>query len=162
MIAMDRIKKPSFYDFSLLHELGDRRLSNPADNLLVTRRNDGALVVAAWNLVDMDKLAQGAPLTMWLAFKGVRADAAITIRRVDATHGNPMTAYSAMGSPRSPTPAEVAVLNHASALPAPERRSLTKGVLELTLPVNGLAVIEIPMSHSLPRTGERTPAPSSH
>ena len=148
IIAMDRIKKPSFYDFSLLRELGDERLANPADNLLVTRRNDGALVVAAWNLVDMDKLAQGAPFTMRLAFKGVRADAAITIQRVDATHGNPMTAYRAMGSPRSPTSAEVAVLNHASALPAPEHSRLTNGVLQLSLPVNGLAVIAIPAQPS--------------
>ena len=58
LIAPERIKKPSFYDFSLLHELGDERLANSADNVLVTRRKDGTLVVAAWNLVDMDKLAQ--------------------------------------------------------------------------------------------------------
>ena len=144
LIALDRIKKPSFYDFSLLHKLGEERLANPADNLLVTRRKDGALIVAAWNLVDMDKLAQGAPLTMRLTFKGVAADAAVTIQRVDATQGNPMTAYRAMGSPRYPTPAQVAALNRASSLPAPERSRLTNGVLELTLPVNGLAVIEIP------------------
>jgi hypothetical protein len=49
-----------------------------------------------------------------------------------------------MGSPRYPTQLQIEALNKASSLPAPERRKLDKGVLELTLPVNGLAVIEIP------------------
>ncbi len=143
LIAPDRIKKPSFYDFSLLHELGDERIENSADNVLVTRRKDGALVVAAWNLVDMDKLAQGAPTTLHLSFKGVASGAAVTIQRVDETHGNPMAAYKAMGSPRYPTQAQVQALNAASALPAPEHRNLANGALELTLPVNGLVVLEI-------------------
>lgn len=143
LIAAGRIKKPSFYDFAVLHELGEERLANAADNLLVTRRKDGTLVVAAWNLVDMDQLASGAPLTLRLAFKGVAPGARVTIKRVDETHGNPMPAYRAMGSPRYPTQAQIEALNNASSLPAPELRKLEKGVLDLTLPVNGLAVIEV-------------------
>ncbi len=144
LMTEDRIKKPSFYDFSLLHELGGERLANPADDLLVTRRKDGALVVAAWNLVDMDKVAQGKPTAMRLSFKGVPAGAAVSIQRVDERHGNPMSAYHLMGSPPYPTPAQIAALNLASALPAPERGRLVNDILQLTLPVNGLAVIEIP------------------
>jgi xylan 1,4-beta-xylosidase len=143
LIAAERIKKPSFYDFALLHELGEERLANAADNLLVTRRKDGALVVAAWNLVDMDQLAHGSPMTMRLAFTGVPSRAKVSIQRVDETHGNPMTAYRAMDSPRYPTQAQVEALNKASTLPVPEDRRLDKGMLELMLPVNGLAVIEI-------------------
>ncbi len=144
IIAEDGIKKPSYYAFSLLHDLGDERLDNPADNLLVTRRIDGALVIAAWNLVDLDKPAQGAPITVRLLFKGVPSDDELAIRRVDEAHGNPMPAYHAMGSPWSPTQTQVAALNRASALPAPERSRLVNGVLQLTLPVNGLAIITIP------------------
>jgi xylan 1,4-beta-xylosidase len=143
LIALGRIKKPSFYDFALLHAMGEERLANPADNLLVTRRKDGTLVMAAWNLADMDQLAHGSPMTMRLAFKGLAQGARVSIQRVDETHGNPMTAYRAMGSPRYPTQAQVEALNKASTLPAPEDRRLDKGALELTLPVNGLAVIEI-------------------
>ncbi|MGO9433674.1 MAG: GH39 family glycosyl hydrolase [Terracidiphilus sp.] len=143
LIAPDRIKKPSFYDFSLLHELGDERIENSADDVLVTRRSDGTLVVAAWNLVDMDKVAQGAPIMLHLSFKGVAPGAAVTIQRVDETHGNPMTAYKAMGTPRYPTQAQIKTLNAASALPTPEHRKLTNGALKLTLPVNGLVVLEI-------------------
>jgi xylan 1,4-beta-xylosidase len=143
LIASGRIRKPSFYDFSILHELGEERITNPAENVLVTRRKDGTLVVAVWNLVDMDQLAHGTPLPMRLAFKGAAPDAGVTIERVDETHGNPVTAYRAMGSPRYPTQSQIEALNKASALPEPERRKLENGVLELTLPVNGLAVIEI-------------------
>ncbi|MGO9338721.1 MAG: GH39 family glycosyl hydrolase [Terracidiphilus sp.] len=143
IIASGRIKKPSFYDFELLHELGEERLANAADNVLVTRRKDGTLVVAAWNLVDMDRLAQGAPLTLRLVFKSVAPGAGVSLQRVDEMHGNPMPAYRAMGSPRYPTQSQIEALNSASSLPSPEKRKLEKGVLELELPVNGLAVIEI-------------------
>jgi xylan 1,4-beta-xylosidase len=126
LIAAGRIKKPSFYDFAVLHELGEERLA------------------AAWNLVDMDQLAHGATQTMRLKFKGFAPEAKVAIQRVDETHGNPMPAYRAMGSPRYPTQEQIKSLNSASSLPAPEQRRLEHGVLEITLPVNGLAVIEVP------------------
>jgi hypothetical protein len=46
----------------------------------------------------------------------------------------------AAGSPRT----QIARLNHTSPLPASELAQLHEGVLELILPVNGLAGIEIP------------------
>ncbi len=143
LIALGRIRKPSYYDFALLHTLGDERLANPAENLLVTRRKDGTLVVAAWNLVDMDKVDGAGPQTVTLVFHGVPAGARVKIQRVDETHGNPMPTYRAQGSPRYPTPAQVDAMNRASTLPVSEERRLDGGRLELTLPVNGLAVVEV-------------------
>ena len=143
LIAPGRIRKPSFYDFEILHDLGGERIENAADDVLVTRKGDGTLVVAAWNLVDMDKLAEGAPMTLHLTFKGVPAGSAVEIERVDDAHGNPMKAYRAMGSPEYPTQAQIAALNKASMLGPPERRSLANGTLDLQLPVNGLAVLKI-------------------
>ncbi|MGD0890363.1 MAG: glycosyl hydrolase family 39 [Terracidiphilus sp.] len=143
LIASEGIRKPSFYDFAILHALGTERLPNAADNILVTRREDGTLVVAAWNLVDMDQLAKGVPLTIRLTFKGVKPGARVSIQRVDESHGNPISAYRAIGSPRYPTQKQVEALNSASTLPAPEQRKLDHGALELALPVNGLAVIEV-------------------
>lgn len=141
LIATSRIRKPSYYDFVLLHQLGDSRLENQADNLLVTRRKDGTLVVAAWNLVDMDRINEGKPLTLQLNFKGIAPGAEFILERVDATHGNPLAAYQAMGKPRYPTQAQINALNAASALPAPEPGHLQGNRLALTLPVNGLAVL---------------------
>ncbi len=143
LIAPDKIKKPSFYDFSLLHELGNQRVENSADDILVTRKKDGTLVVAAWNLVDMDKRTDAKPITLQLHFKNAPAHAAVTIQRVDETHGNPLTAYHAMSSPHFPTQAQIKALNQASALPRAEHRELSNGTLKLTLPVNGLAVLQI-------------------
>lgn len=91
----------------------------------------------------MDKLSQGAPVELSLNFKGVSPNASVSIQRVDETHGNPLPAYKAMGSPLSPTLAQAADLNKASSLPQPEQLSLRDGKLALQLPVNCLAVIEI-------------------
>ena len=143
LIAPGMIRKPSFYDFALLHKLGGERLPNAAENVLVTRRPDGTLVLAAWNLVDMDQLAQGTPITLRFKFDGVAPGAAVTIERVDESHGNPMRAYTSMGSPVYPTRAQVAALNQASALPRAEQGNLKDGKLQISLPVNGLALIEI-------------------
>jgi xylan 1,4-beta-xylosidase len=144
LIAAGMIKKPSFYDFSILHLLGNERLAYPADNVLVTKREDGTLVVAAWNLVEMNKISEGAPIKVSLAFQGIKSNASVSIRRVDADHGNPMPTYKAMGSPQYPTVKQVEAMNNASKLPAPEIKKLDRGVLNLELPINGLAVIEIP------------------
>jgi xylan 1,4-beta-xylosidase len=62
--AKGGINKPSFYAFGLLHRLGDRRLANAASNILVSRRADGSLALAVWNLVDPDK--PGSPLHLRL------------------------------------------------------------------------------------------------
>jgi xylan 1,4-beta-xylosidase len=144
LIAAGSIKKPSYYSFSLLHELGDQRIANKADDLIVTRRKDGTIVIAVWNLVDLDHAAQGSPKTMHLSFAGVPARGTATIQRTDAEHGNPLPAYHAMGNPRYPTRQQIAALNKASTLPAAESTRLTGDALDITLPVNGLAIITIP------------------
>jgi xylan 1,4-beta-xylosidase len=144
LIAAGGIKKPSFYGFSLLHELGDERLANKADDILVTRRKDGTLVIAAWNLVDLDHADQGSTKTLQLQLDGIPPGRIATIQRTDAEHGNPLPAYRAMGSPRYPTQAQIAKLNETSALSAPISTRLKGKALEITLPVNGLAIITIP------------------
>lgn len=140
-IAAGGIKKPAFYAYALLHKLGEERLANPAKNVLVTRRKDGTVVVAVWNVVDPDK--QGATQTLTLRFKGVPAATRVTVHRVDATHGNVLTAYEAMGKPRYPTQKQIADLNRASALGAPQNATLKNGELRLEVPVNGLVLLEL-------------------
>src|SRR6185295_6086003 len=51
LIAERGIHKPAFNAFQLLHKLGDRRVMVNSDSALVTRRSDGTLVIAIWNLV---------------------------------------------------------------------------------------------------------------
>src|SRR6185437_14723609 len=82
LIAEDGIPKPSYDAFMLLHELGDQRLPAPANEAIATRRADGTLVIAAWNLVEPD--AAGSAKTIAFDFQGVRDGAWAEIRRVDA------------------------------------------------------------------------------
>ena len=96
------INKPSFYDFALMHQLGDQRLANESKNVIVTRQQNGDLTIAAWNLVDPDK--QGGPKSMEMTFSHVPPDADVSIQRVDDDHGNPLKKFAALGSPLYPTP----------------------------------------------------------
>jgi xylan 1,4-beta-xylosidase len=139
--AKGGINKPSFYAFSLLHQLGDQRIANPSANVIATKRSDGMLAVAVWNLVDPDKT--GSEKDVQLTFRGVPANAAISISRVDNTHSNTLAAYKAMGSPLDPTETQVEQLNKETALGTPERRILTDGKLNLTLVSNALLLIKI-------------------
>ena len=139
-IAAGGIKKPSFYAYALLHKLGEERLANDA-NILVTRRKGGTLVIAMWNAVDPDK--KGAPETVTLRFNNIGSGSNATIHRVDATHGNVLTAYQAMGSPRYPTQKQITDLNHASELGPPQKTKLQNGEIRLEVPVNGLVVMEV-------------------
>jgi len=142
LIALGGIKKPSYNAYALLHELGTERLPNPSPDLLVTRRTDGTLVVAAWNLVDPDK--EGSPLDLRIAFRGVSPEAKVLVNRLDSGHGNTLAAYRAMGSPIYPTQAQIEELNRAAKLPPPETLHLRGGNLDLLLPVNALYILEIP------------------
>jgi xylan 1,4-beta-xylosidase len=140
-IAAGGIKKPAFYAYALLHKMGEERIANPAKNVLVTQRKDGTLVIAIWNVVNPGKA--GAPQTVTLHFKGVETKNRLAVHRVDATHGNVLPAYEAMGKPRYPTLKQIADLNRASALAPPEKARLKNGEIRLDVPVNGLIVLEV-------------------
>jgi xylan 1,4-beta-xylosidase len=147
LIAPHSIKKPSFNAFAMLHQLGNERLANPAKDALVTRREDGRLVVAVWNLVDPPGAKQaggpGQAKRMEIAFQHVSPTASVSITRLDPTHGNTLAAYRKMGSPRYPTPAQVRELNAASELGPPEKAALKDGRISVDLPVNSLVMLEI-------------------
>jgi xylan 1,4-beta-xylosidase len=140
------INKPSYYAFSLLHQLGNKRIANISPNAIVTISSDGSLVIAEWNLVDPDnesrKMAQTRTITY--VVNGVAPTAIATVQRVDNEHGNVLSAYTAMGSPTSPTPTQVEQLNKVTTLPAPESVRLDKGQLTLKLEPNALLLIKIP------------------
>ncbi len=50
LIAEDGLPKPSFNAFKLLHLLGNTRIEVDSESALVTRRADGTIVMAVWNL----------------------------------------------------------------------------------------------------------------
>jgi len=141
IVAEDGIPKPAYDAFELLHELGDERLPAPVNEALVTRRADGTLVLAAWNLVDPGET--GSDKTITFDLKGVADGSWAAIRRVDAEHGDTLAAWKKMGSPKDPTPAQEEALRKAAEPGAPEGVEIHDHQLTLTLPPMGLAVIEV-------------------
>jgi xylan 1,4-beta-xylosidase len=143
--AFDGINKPSYYAYGLLHQLGDQRLANPSNDVIVTRTSDGSLAIAAWNLVDPGQ--HGAAREMDLHLTGVSPSAAVTLQRVDRDHGNVLPHWAAMGKPANPTPEQAEQLNRETALPAPQQTTLRNGVLHLSLTPNALVLIRIADTH---------------
>jgi xylan 1,4-beta-xylosidase len=139
--AKGGINKPSYYDFALLHYLGEQRIRNESPDVLVTRRNDGTLAVAVWNLVDPDKT--GRNKTVRLAFQHLGESATATVTRVDDDHGNTLRAYKEMGSPVNPTEEQVEKLNAETGALGQVEQPVNRGVLELDLQPNALVLVEV-------------------
>jgi xylan 1,4-beta-xylosidase len=140
LIAEDGLPKPSFYAFKLLHRLGEQRLENSSESALITRRQDGTLVMAVWNLFLPEDA--GSPKTVTIKIIGPSAHRRAFVYRLDSAHGSLLAAYKNMGSPRNPTSRQIDELRHAAELPNPEIKALSRGQFTLTLPAQGLALIE--------------------
>lgn len=141
LLAERSIPKAAFNDFALLHWLGSTRLEVNSDSALVTRQEDGTLVLAVWNLFLPEET--GSAKTFALHFKGVSGTGSARITVVDPEHGSPLPAWEKMGRPAFPTLSQIEALRKAGALPASQKRTLQNGSLALTLQPHALALIEI-------------------
>jgi xylan 1,4-beta-xylosidase len=150
LIAEDGIRKPAFHAFAMLHRLGDRRLASESDSAIVTRRNDGALVMALWNYrAPAGTGATYTPATpsgeakRFIVHLSGHTNGQVTLSRVDGTHGNVLKVYDAMGRPDFPTRAQLKTLHESDQASPPEHPILSKGRLEVIIPSQGLVLIEI-------------------
>ena len=139
LIAVGHIPKPAYGAFLLLHKLGNQRLAISSDSALVTRRDDGSLVLALWNYAPPDEV--GSSRTVILRFKKTNTHRA-SIWRLDSAHGDVHSLYQQMGEPRYPTMAQLEQLRAAATLLQTEQ-TLETNELTLTLPAHGLALIEM-------------------
>jgi xylan 1,4-beta-xylosidase len=140
LIAEGNIPKPAYYAFALLHKLGDQRLDIDSNTALLTRGSNGSLVIAVWNYAPPKE--EGKTRKFAIHFKNFNPKQAI-ISRVDAEHGDPHAKYEAMGSPASPTQAQLIELRKATETVVPETHRIEGGLLTLDLPSHGLALIEL-------------------
>ncbi len=141
LLAERSIPKAAFNDFALLHQLGDMRLDVNSDNVLVTRRKNGSLAIAVWNLFLPEEA--GEQKTFTLKFKGIGGAQTARVTIVDKEHGSPLPAWEKMGRPAFPTSAQIEALRKAAALPSAQGQHLTNDSLKLTLQPHALALIEI-------------------
>lgn len=151
LIAADRIDKPAFNAFAMLHKLGDTRLATQSDSALVTRRADGSVVLALWNYAPPvgDTAAytagepKGAPKHFTVQVKHLAPAARATVWRLDASHGNVIATFDQMGRPAFPSREQITQLRAAGKLAAPEQIDVTDGRFEITIPPQGLVVVEL-------------------
>jgi xylan 1,4-beta-xylosidase len=141
LIGIYNLPKPSFNVFRLLHGLGEERIAESQDDVLVTRKKDGTLVIAAWNLAEPG--ASVAAKTFDFSLKGVKGNAAVRIERVDQDHGDVLAAYDRMGAPLYPSKQQLQQLRDVEKPEAPHVEHLHGGSLTVTVPAQGLAVMEI-------------------
>lgn len=139
LLAEDGIPKAAFNDFALLHQLGETRLDLQSDTALVTRRKDGALAIAVWNLFLPEEA--GVPKTVTLHFKNASKARSATFTIVDKLHGSPLPEWEKMGRPQTPTTAQIRDLQKAAELPGAQRHALANGSLTITLPPHALALV---------------------
>ena len=140
LLAEDGLPKPSFNAFKLLHGLGNTRIATESQSALVTRRDDGTIVMAVWNLFLPG--ATGEDKRVVLTINGSRGNHRATIYRVDSKHGSVFGAYAAMGKPANPTQAQIQSLRNAANLSPPENVTIQHGQLTIVLPSQGLALVE--------------------
>ena len=141
LLAERGLPKPAFNAFKLLHYLGSERIPVDSNSAIATRRIDGSLVIALWNLFLPEEHGQTKQVSLSIA--GLTGSHHAVISRVDATHGSLLNAYEAMGRPQSPTLAEIERLREATQLGTPETQDVEGGQLMIALPPQGLALIEI-------------------
>ena len=141
LLAEDGLPKPAFNAFKLLHRLGEKRIPVNADNVLATRRADGAIVLAVWNTPVVG--GGGEPKEVVLQLNSLTGRRKATVYRVDADHGSLLKSYATMGSPAYPTSAQIQTLRQAAQLPPPESMPIRNGKITLQLAPDALVLIEV-------------------
>jgi xylan 1,4-beta-xylosidase len=112
-----------------------------SDSALVTRRKDGSLAIAVWNLFLPEET--GSPKTLTLRFKNLGSAHSADVTIVDGEHGSPLPTWDKLGRPALPTLQQIEALRKDAALPSPRREDIRNGSLTLTLQPHALALIEI-------------------
>jgi xylan 1,4-beta-xylosidase len=152
LIAEDGIPKPAFNAFTMLHQLGDRRLKIDSDSALATKRGDGSIAIALWNYAP--PFGTGATYTpppanvgsakrFALNLVGISPNATAQIWRLDADHGNVIKTYDEMGRPAFPTRDQILQLRAAGRLSTPQNLAIKNGTLTISVPPQGLVLISL-------------------
>jgi xylan 1,4-beta-xylosidase len=137
LIAERGIPKAAFRAFQLLHQLGHQRLSSTSENALITKRDDGAIVIALWNYADAGKTGPAKAFQLKAA-NG--AYSAYRIQTVDSQHGSPLEKWRAMGEPKYPSPRQIAELKQDSELAPAAEHKLSE---QIVLPAHALALVHL-------------------
>jgi xylan 1,4-beta-xylosidase len=144
LLAERGIPKPAFNAFALLHRLGEVQIPVPSDHLLVTRRPDGTLIIAAWGHINAPEEPPPATEELHLDLRGLgRGKHTAKTITIDEQHGTPLPAYEKMGSPKTLSLEQIAQLKTEAQLPPAQSVQLQGEHLSLNIPPRALVVAEI-------------------
>ncbi len=164
-LATNGIDKPVLNVFRMFSRMSGQRLrvhSDAAvtlDELLKTgvrqkpdisalaARTDKRITILAWHYHDDDLPGPDAAITLELS-GSPSGQPKVTRTLIDQTHANSFTAWQNMGSPQSPTPEQIQLLETASQLTevtAPPTNLTTAGPREITFPLarQGVTLVEL-------------------
>lgn len=136
LIALNGIPKPTFHTFAFFSRLGEEQLYRD-DNIIVTRRKDGSIAIAAWNPVIVNRSGSdqesGNAVNDGDKYKAANEAAesretrsfeielpfdceAVFMKRqtVNEDVGNPLRTWMQMGRPRYPGKDQVEALRQAA------------------------------------------------
>lgn len=145
LVALNGIKKPTFYTFEFFSKAGKELLYRD-ENLLVTR-DAGKYVLIGWNS-HADYWADKTPAEVRcrLSLPSLGKQAVLVHKDVGGAHANPLQTWSNLGKPRSLNKEQLEILQ-ASAEPyqTDEKLFETDGTYEVELVIqpNHLCLVEI-------------------
>lgn len=142
LVALNSIKKPTFYAFEFFSRAGKELLYRD-DNLLVTRDED-RYVIIGWNWGE--KKENDTAKSYKLKLPAISEEAILIKKEVGGAQGNPLRTWSNLGKPRTLNKEQLAVLQaSAEPLQRDEKLVAENGTyeLELNIAVNHLCMLEI-------------------
>ncbi|SFL52414.1 xylan 1,4-beta-xylosidase [Gracilibacillus orientalis] len=143
LMGLGKVRKPTYHLFAFFNRLGSRLLYRD-DQVIVTEKEDGSMVLIVWNLV-MEKGEEfNRPLDIHLPLG--EGKYFVSSHSISEKYANPWKVWQQMGRPRFPSQNQVETLKQ-SAIPLFE--SVQHNVtgedlsLDLTLTKNEVKLIEI-------------------
>ena len=162
LIGLDALRKPRYWAYYLLHELGTKRLDVTGSGdgfgelvkVLAVRSDDGSVEVLLSNATQQHSKAAGSvPLDrhITLTVSGLTPGASYRLEhdRIDNTHSNVYGAWQAMGSPRWPDAGQMSALHEKDGLQtlaAPSTLTANASgemMLEFDLPMPAVSLVKV-------------------
>ena len=135
LVAMNSIKKPTFYTFEFFTNAGKELLYRD-ENLIVTK-NDCKYIIIGWNWHDMRDHKSSPDINYVLALPSIGKHALIVKKDVGGTNATPKRPWSNMGKPRSLNKEQLKILkDSAQPLQTDEKLFEQNGTyeVEVTIP----------------------------
>ncbi|WP_026485674.1 GH39 family glycosyl hydrolase [Caldanaerobius polysaccharolyticus] len=144
LIALNSIKKPTFYTFEFFSKAGKELLYRD-ENIIVTKDSD-KYVIIGWHWHDVREKLPAQEKKYRLLLPSIAPQVLLIKREVGGSHANPLQTWSNMGKPRTLNKGQREILR-ASAEPLQTDKKLyqNNGIyeIEVSIPCNHLCMLEI-------------------